>query len=34
MIDATPDEMRIGLPVTLRGEDLGDSPALPRFKKG
>jgi uncharacterized OB-fold protein len=34
VIDATPDEMRIGLPVTLHWEDLGDDTTLPRFKKG
>ena len=34
VIDAAPEQMRIGLPVELVWQDLPDGMALPRFRKG
>ena len=33
VVDVAPDELRIGLPVTVCFEDAGDGTLLPRFRK-
>jgi len=34
VVDATPDELEIGMPVTVRFDDVADEVTLPRFQRG